>query len=266
MGLHRALRHPGLCPAARLVGMAVRVVVGEEWLQAPPDPFAGHHPHRLLVGELAVLDAPDARAQGAADPLGGVDMGAHIGAPVGGRLDGGTQLAFGELRHVERVLGGRDAAACHHLDLAGTPHELLAGPPEHGVGTVRDGGDAHLLRMARRVPGSVRELVGEPEIAVPRGLGDHRPGGEDARACHDPLVDRPLEGEGRSTDVAHGGEAALQRGRRFLRRPQMDIADVSAVIAVVCVTPAIVACQWASMSPGITVLPPQSIRSASPGP
>jgi hypothetical protein len=46
---------------------------------------------------------------------------------------------------------------------------------------------------------------------MPGGLRDHRAGGEDVRSLDDALVDRGLQGEGRTAGVAHRREAAHQR-------------------------------------------------------
>src|SRR5690606_41715999 len=49
------------------------------------------------------------------------------------------------LKRVDRIVGGRHAAAAHDLDLAGAEHELLAHPAQHLCIAIRDGRNARLF-------------------------------------------------------------------------------------------------------------------------
>jgi hypothetical protein len=137
-------------------------------------------------------------------------MDRDIGAPVRRRRHRRAHFILGVLGDVERVEVGRDAAAGHDLDLACSLHQLFAHPAEHlrdaigncGV-TIAFGGV-----QGRRI--GAREIGNKPEIAVSGGLRDGGATEPDSRPGDEALVDGALEAEGRSAEVAHRSETALQ--------------------------------------------------------
>ena len=110
-------------------------------------------------------------------------VGVHgdVGSPVFGGFDGGAQLGLGEGGHVERAVGGGDAAARGQLDLRRALHELLAHAHAHLVRAVGDHAGAELLHARRRAAEDARQLERLAEVAVTAGDGDDGAGREDAR-------------------------------------------------------------------------------------
>ena len=102
-------------------------------------PFSAMIWRSRLVGQLAVLDALHAGTNRRLHRLRGIGVHRHVGAPGFRGLDGGADLGLGVLRHVERVVVRRNAAARHHLDVARTQHQLLARAPQYLGHAVGDG-------------------------------------------------------------------------------------------------------------------------------
>ena len=89
---------------AELLAALGDLVVGHE-RRDEEAPVLGHHPGRLGVEEVAVLDRADAGSGRPDDRLGDVGVRHHVRPPGGRLLDGGAQLGLGVLGHVDRVVG-----------------------------------------------------------------------------------------------------------------------------------------------------------------
>ncbi len=157
-------------------------------------------------------------------------------------LDRGGHLARAVLQAVERVVGRRDTARHHDLDLVGALAHLFAHGAAHLVGPVgqrqREG---HGIAAAAR-----RRAVGAPaRVAVAARGADGAPGDEQARAGQEPALDRRLDAPVGPARVAHGGEAAVdhaahqrrgarghERERDVLEVPDVHLAQVHVHVAV----------------------------------
>jgi hypothetical protein len=103
------------------------------------------------------------------------------------------------------------------------------------------------------------QFVGQAEIAVAAGLGDHGAGRPDARPGHQPQVNAALETRHRPAQVADAGEAALQHvGGGRVAATLMKPASLTS--SVCWGTLANMRCVWASIRPGMRVRPPPWIR------
>src|SRR5215467_2373065 len=78
------------------------------------------------------------------------------------------------------------------------------------------------LRAAERA----RDLEGEPEISVSRGLRDDGSGGIDAWTDSGTFVDRTLEPEHRATHIAYRGEPSHKRCFSLPGRQHMKVGGV----------------------------------------
>lgn len=116
---------------------------------------------------------------------------------------------------------GRSAAG-HQLDLRRAVAQVLAGRREHLVAAVGDEGRAHFLGARRLAEEPARFLARVPEVAVAGGLRDHRARRVDPRADRLARVDRLLDGERRTAQIAHGGESAQQHLPGLLGGARLD--------------------------------------------
>ena len=173
-----------------------------------------------------MFNALNAGRQRATDGGRRISMDGDIGIPVGGGFDPGSHLGFGERQHVERRARRGDAAAAHELDLGGALQKLLAHPQAHLIRAVGDIRGALLLEKAERPAGKARQVRERTQVAMPAGGGDHRAAGVDARPRSKPVVDRLLEREGRSSEIANRGEAAHERAFGLRRGGEEDVSDI----------------------------------------
>ena len=175
---------------------------------------------------MAVLDALDAGGNRLSDRARRIRMHGHIGAPIVGRLNRGANLRFGVLGRFDRIVGRRDAAAGHQLDLTRALSQLLSRSQADLIGAVGDGCDALDLGVAQRAAQRPRNLEGESKISMSRGLRDESARGIDARTNHDTFVNGALEPEHGAAKVAHGGETPHQRRLGLPRGQQMKVGGV----------------------------------------
>ena len=187
-----------------------------------------HHLNRLVRGKKAVFDAVDPGAntrpdRGVADGMRGHSYAGAVGF-VGDR---------GELR-VGILLGARGGAVRHHpargryLNQLGAVANLVANTRDHVGHAV---GDAFRNRQ-RHDPW--RKPLEHRRIQVPAIGGDGMPRGINARAGMPALVDGALQrdveqvaaGLDHQPQVAHGGEAGVQRGARVDRTAQGAVRGV----------------------------------------
>ena len=221
----RAGEHLKLVDAA-LAGQHARVRIADERLSAEPDVLLRHQFRRRLVHEMRVLDALRPRGDGPLHGLGRIGVNRDIGVPIARRLNACAQLRFAEGRHVERRARGRHAAAADELDLRRALEQLLAHAQAHLVRAVCDHRAAGFLHRAQRSAGAARDVLQRAQVAVSAAGRDHRAAGIDARPQHEALVDRLLEREGRTAEIADRGEAAHQRALGLVAGGNEDIADV----------------------------------------
>ena len=175
---------------------------------------------------MAVFDALDAGGDRLPDRARRIGVYGHIGAPILGSLDRGTNLRFGVLGRFDRIVGRGDAAARHQLDLARAMPQLLSRAQADLIGAVGDGCDALDLGVAQRPAQRPRNLKEKPKVSMARGLRDESARGIDARTKHHTFVDRALEPEHGTTKVAHRRETPHQRRFRLSRSQQMEIGGV----------------------------------------
>src|SRR3954469_8555716 len=135
----------------------------------------------------------------------------YICAPIAGRLNGCTDLGFGVLDGLKRIVLRTDAPATHQLYLTCALSELLPRPEANLVRTVGDCSNTFKFGMAERTAKGARQLEGEAEVTVSGGLGDEGPRGVDAGANHDAFIDGALKAEHRAAHIADGGETAHKR-------------------------------------------------------
>src|ERR1700733_10834067 len=82
--------------------------------------------------------------------------------------------------------------------------------------------------MAQLASGHPRNLEGESEITMARGLRDESTGRIDARTDRDTLVDGALEPEDPTTEVTHGREIPPQSLLRLSRSHELEIVRIGA--------------------------------------
>jgi hypothetical protein len=134
-----------------------------------------------------------------------------VGQP--GDLHDGSQLGRRELL-VDRVVDlGEHAARGAHLDHLGVLPQLLAGDPGALVGSV---GQPHEVALPAPV---LHPVQGEGvQVRVPAGGGQDRACGVDGRAVQDALGDGAGQVQAETADLAHRGDARVQRGPQISRR------------------------------------------------
>src|SRR6202022_2469554 len=128
----------------------------------------------------------------------------------------GAQLVQGELWSAGLVAAREHAARGMDLDDVDAVLELR---PHHVADLVDAVGDLEGALLGERVDAPLRRVA--VQVAVPAGDRDARPARHDARSRELTFGDRVAQVSGkerRRAQVAHGGEAGLQRGPRVAHR------------------------------------------------
>src|SRR5262249_55540046 len=138
---------------------------------------------------VAVLDGADAGADGAADRLGAVGVGADVPAPVARLLTRRLDLVEAELKAVQRVVWRGDAPGHHELDVGGPLPQLVT----HGFSHLGHASDDPRQVVQAGAAGALgRALRAPPEVAVTAGLTHRHARDEKARPFHQTGVARRL--------------------------------------------------------------------------
>ena len=166
-----------------------------------------HRLRRLLVEQVAVLDAVHSGLDAVGDALRVVGVREDVRVAGARLFDGGAQLLDGELRSLDRVRRRGCAAGSHHLELSRATPELIACGLAHLVRAVAEHGAADQPADALLEVVDVRR----PVVAVAARLRQKRPAGQDARpadhAARDDASPRRIEAAG----VAYGREPLVER-------------------------------------------------------
>ena len=175
---------------------------------------------------MGVFDALRSRCDRPLDRLGRIGVHGDIGVPVGGGLDPRPQLRFAECRHVKRSARRRHASSADELDLGSALQELFAHAQAHLVRAVGDHRAAGFLHRAQRAAGTPWNVLQRTQVAMAPGGGDHGAARINAGTQHNAFVNRLLERERRTAEIAYGGEAAHQRALGLGARGEKDVADI----------------------------------------
>ena len=157
---------------------------------------------------VAVLDSPHALAHRARDRVRRIGMRLRVASERLGFLHRGGDFLQRELPAVQRIVGARDAARHHDLDLIGALAELLAHGAANRVGAVDDlEAKAHrIAALARAVAG-----IGAPAgIRMPARGADRAPGDEHPLNRSRPVCDAVAQTPNRRPPVSR---TVVDRGR-----------------------------------------------------
>ena len=186
------------------------------------------------VDQIAVLDRAHPEIDRAADRLGRIGVGHHIGMPGARLLDDRAHFIFAVLQVPHRVVGRGDTTRGHDLDLRCPFAQLVA----RRTATFRDAvGDAGEPGAALAASAADDRAGARPQIAVPAGLAQRLTRRKHPRPPNEPLLDRLGEPAIGPAGVADRGEAALQhafehacslqrhQADRPLRQPRQHLVD-----------------------------------------
>src|SRR5207237_6990373 len=130
--------------------------------------------------------------------------------PLGAFVDYRADLVLAILVHPDRVGRRRDAPRAHDLDAVRALPQLVAGRLDARIDAVGaaarpldDAAGAQLVVM--------RFLLERTKVAMAARHRQHFAGVEEARRAHQTIGDRLGERVVAPADVAHGGEAAVER-------------------------------------------------------
>jgi hypothetical protein len=148
-----------------------------------------------------------------------------VRAGRGGLGDPGGDLLGRVLRRRDAIVGRVDAAADHHLDLAGAAPQFLPDGALHLGHPVGDG-PHHGVIVARAGRAAA---AAHPQVPVAAGLGDRPAGREQARPLEVSLVDGTGQARVGAGGIPHGGEAAVEHAAENLLRAGRDVVGRDAV-------------------------------------
>ncbi len=202
------------------------IFVIEKRLQAPPDALVREQFGGGFINQLTVLDTLNSGGDCLPDCTRRVGVHRDIRAPILGGLNSGTNLRFGVLRRLDRIVGRGNAAAGHELDLAGALPQLLPGSQSDFVGAVGNGRDTLDLGVAQRASERAGNFKGEPEISMPGGLRDKSARRIDARTNGDTFVDGAFKSKDGTPKVANGREPPHQRRLGLSRGQELEVIRI----------------------------------------
>ena len=137
-------------------------------------------------------------------------MRGDVGPPLGAFVDYRADLVLAILVHPDRIGRRCDAAGAHDLDAVRALPQLVARRRDAGIDAIGDA--ARPVDDAARAQLVVmRSLLQRAKVAVPAGHRQHLAGVEEARRAHQSIRNRLGERVVAPADVAHGGEAAVER-------------------------------------------------------
>jgi hypothetical protein len=105
------------------------------------------------------------------------------------------------------------------------PGELLAHPQPNRIRTIGDDAGAGLLHATERA-GDARHIGQRTQVTMTACGSYHGAGRINARARHEPLVDRLLQREGRAAKIPDRGETAHQGALGLRAGSEIDVADI----------------------------------------